>query len=162
LVKVECHRPKVVGVAVGISAHSTPLAAKLLAMSTWLVVPVSRTTVSVPLEVNSCLALSRRLVVALANPPTTIIPLLSMETTKVAVPVGCCKRSLALRMVKVLLKAHWLSVVVETGEDWMWLIVKLFILYYVGHFYGGVNITMATTTTSYITCGCCILLGQEA
>jgi len=52
-------------------------------------------------------------------------------------------------VVKELLKAHWLSVVVKTGEDWTWLIVKLFIVYYVGNFYGSVNITMSTTT--YIT-----------
>jgi len=50
-------------------------------------------------------------------------------------------------VVKVLLKEHWLSVVVKTSEDWTWPIVKLFIVYYVGHFYGGVNITMSTTTS---------------
>jgi len=50
----------------------------------------------------------------------------------------------------VLLKAHWLSVMVETGKDWTWPIVKLFIVYYVCHFYSGINITM-TTTTTYIT-----------
>jgi len=46
-----------------------------------------------------------------------------------------------------------LSVVVETGEDWTWPIVMLFIVYYVSHFYGGVNITktMAATTSTYIT-----------
>jgi len=49
-----------------------------------------------------------------------------------------------------LLKVHWLSVVVKTGEDWTWPIVKLFIVYYVCHFYSSVNITMMTTTT-YIT-----------
>jgi len=53
-------------------------------------------------------------------------------------------------VVKVLLKEHWLLVVVKTGEDWTWPIVKLFIVYYVCHFYRGVNITMMTTTT-YIT-----------
>jgi len=63
-------RPKVVGVAVGRLAHSIPLVAELLAVSTWLVVPVPRATVSIPLEVNSCPALLRRLVVSLANPPT--------------------------------------------------------------------------------------------
>jgi len=73
-----------------------------------------------------------------------------METTEVAVPVGWSDRPLALRVVKMLLKAHWLSVVVQTGEDWMWPIVMLFIVYYVSHFYSGVNITMMTTTT-YIT-----------
>jgi hypothetical protein len=52
-------------------------------------------------------------------------------------------------VVKVLLKAHWLLVVVETGEDWTQPIVKLFIVYYVSHFYSSVNITM--TTTTYIT-----------
>jgi len=50
----------------------------------------------------------------------------------------------------VSLKAHWLSVVVETGKDWTQPIVKLFIVYYVCHFYSSVNITM-TTTTTYIT-----------
>jgi len=50
----------------------------------------------------------------------------------------------------VWLKVHWLSVVVETGKDWTQPIVKLFIVYYVYHFYSGVNITM-TTTTTYIT-----------
>jgi len=49
----------------------------------------------------------------------------------------------------VSLKAHWLFVVVKTGEDWTWPIVKLFIVYYVGHFYVGVNIAMSATT--YIT-----------
>jgi len=49
----------------------------------------------------------------------------------------------------VLLKAHWLLVVVETSKDWMWPIVKLFIVYYVLHFYSGINISM--TTTTYIT-----------
>jgi len=52
-------------------------------------------------------------------------------------------------VVKVLLKAHWLLVVVETSKDWTQPIVKLFIVYYVCHFYSGVNITM--TTTTYIT-----------
>jgi len=59
----------------------------------------------------------------------------------------------------VLLNAHWLSVVVKTGKDWMWPIVKLFIVYYVYHFYSGIIITMTTTmttttpttTTTYIT-----------
>jgi len=46
----------------------------------------------------------------------------------------------------VLMKAHWLSVMVETSEDWRRPIVKLFIVYYVGHFYGGVNITASATT----------------
>jgi len=32
-------------------------------------------------------------------------------------------------VVKVLLKAHWLLVVVKTGKDWMQPIVKLFIVY---------------------------------
>jgi len=41
--------------------------------------------------------------------------------------------------------SHWLSVIVETSEDWMQPIVKLFIVYYIGHFYRGVNITMTTT-----------------
>jgi len=49
----------------------------------------------------------------------------------------------------VLLKAHWLSVVVETSKDWTRPIVKLFIVYYVCYFYSGINITM--TTTTYIT-----------
>jgi len=49
----------------------------------------------------------------------------------------------------VLLKAHWLLVVVNTGKDWMQPIVKLFIVYYVGHFYSSINITMSATT--YIT-----------
>jgi len=49
-----------------------------------------------------------------------------------------------------LLKVHWLSVMVETGKDWTRPIVKLFIVYYVCHFYSSVNITM-TTTTTYIT-----------
>jgi len=57
--------------------------------------------------------------------------------------------TLALRVVKVLLNAHWLLVFVETSEDWTWPIVKLFIVYYVSYFYGGINITM--TTTAYIT-----------
>jgi len=52
-------------------------------------------------------------------------------------------------VVKVSLKVHWLLVVVKTGEDRTWPIVKLFIVYHVSHFYGGVNITMSTTT--YIT-----------
>jgi len=39
-----------------------------------------------------------------------------METTKVAMLAGCCKRPFVLRVVRVLLKVHWLSVVVETGE----------------------------------------------
>jgi len=52
-------------------------------------------------------------------------------------------------VVKVLLNTHWLLVVVRTGEDWTQPIVKLFIVYYVSHFYSGVNITM--TTTTYIT-----------
>jgi len=34
---------------------------------------------------------------------------------------------------------------VETGDDWMTPIVKLFIVYYVSHFYSSVNITMTTT-----------------
>jgi len=38
------------------------------------------------------------------------------------------------------------ALVVKTGEGWMRPIVKLLIAYYVGHFYGGVNITMSTTT----------------
>jgi len=43
--------------------------------------------------------------------------------------------------VKVLLKAHWLLVVVKTSKDWTWPIVKLFIVvYYVSHFYSGANI----------------------
>jgi len=100
------------------------------------------------LEVNNWPASVRRLT-APAEPPTAIIPLLSMEATKVAVLVGCCNRPLALRVVKVLLKVHWLSVVVKTSDDWMQPIVKLFIVYYVSHFYGSVNITMSTTT--YIT-----------
>ena len=55
-----------------------------------------------------------------------------------------------------MLKAYWLSVVVETSKDWMWPIVKLFIVYYVCHFYSGVNITMTTmTTTTYITLDSC-------
>jgi len=58
-------------------------------------------------------------------------------------------------VVKVLLKVHWLSVVVKTGKDWTWPIVKLFIVYYAYHFYSGIIITMATTTptttTTYIT-----------
>jgi len=49
----------------------------------------------------------------------------------------------------VSLNAHWLLVVVETSKDWMRPIVKLFIVYYVSHFYSSVNITM--TTTPYIT-----------
>jgi len=49
-------------------------------------------------------------------------------------------------VVKVLLKAHWLLVVVKTCEDWMQPIVKLLIVYYVSHFYGGINITMSATT----------------
>jgi len=80
--------PKVVDVAAGISAHSMPLAAELLAVSTWLVAPTSRATVLVLLEVNSCPASLIILVVAPAEPLTTIIPLLSIETTKVAVLVG--------------------------------------------------------------------------
>jgi len=48
-----------------------------------------------------------------------------------------------------LLNVRWLSVVVKTGEDWMQPIVKLFIEYYVCHFYSGINLTM--TTTTYIT-----------
>jgi len=59
----------------------------------------------------------------------------------------------------VSLNAHWLSVVVETGEDWTRPIVKLFIVHYVYHFYSGIIITMTTTmptttpttTTTYIT-----------
>jgi len=38
---------------------------------------------------------------------------------------------------------------VKTSKDWMQPIVKLFIVYYVCHFYSGINITM--TTTTYIT-----------
>jgi len=34
----------------------------------------------------------------------------------------------------VLLKAHWLLVVVETSKDWTRPIVKLFIVYNVSHF----------------------------
>jgi len=49
----------------------------------------------------------------------------------------------------VSLNAHWLLVMVETSKDWTWPIVKLFIVYYVRHFYSSVNITM--TTTTYIT-----------
>jgi hypothetical protein len=43
--------------------------------------------------------------------------------------------------------------VVKTSEDWTWPTVMLFIVYYVSHFYGGVNITktMAATTSTYIT-----------
>jgi len=52
-------------------------------------------------------------------------------------------------VVKVLLKVYWLLVVVKTGKDWTQPIVKLFIVYYVCHFYSSVNITM--TTTTYIT-----------
>jgi hypothetical protein len=48
-----------------------------------------------------------------------------------------------------LLKVNWLFAMVETGKDWTRLIVKLFIEYYVSHFYSSVNITM--TTTTYIT-----------
>ena len=66
-----------------------PLAAELLTVRTWPLLPTSRATVSVPLEVNSCLASSIILVVAPADPPTAMTPLLSMKTTEVAVPVGC-------------------------------------------------------------------------
>jgi len=47
--------------------------------------------------------------------------------------------------------------VAETGEDWTWPIVMLFIVYYVSHFYGSVNTTktMAATTTTYITLDSC-------
>jgi len=48
-----------------------------------------------------------------------------------------------------LLNKHWLLVVVKTSEDLTQPIVKLFIVYYVSHFYSNVNITM--TTTTYIT-----------
>jgi len=64
-----------------------------------------------------------------SEPPTAMTPSPSMETTDVAVPDGCWDRPLALRVVKVSLKAHWLLVVVETGEDWMRPMVKLFIVY---------------------------------
>jgi len=70
-----------------------------------------------------------RILIDPAKPPTAMTPSLSMETTKVAVPAGCWDRPLALRVVKVLLKAHWLSVVVKTGKDWTRPIVKLFIVY---------------------------------
>jgi len=49
-------------------------------------------------------------------------------------------------VVKVLLDVHWLLVLVKTGKDWTWPIVKLCIVYYVCHFYRGINITMTTTT----------------
>jgi len=52
-------------------------------------------------------------------------------------------------VVKVLLNTYWFLVVVETGKDWMWPMVKLFIVYYASHFYSGINITM--TTATYIT-----------
>jgi hypothetical protein len=80
--------PNNVGLAAGKLAHLMPSAAELLAVSTWPVVPTSRATDLVPLEVNSCPASVKRLI-ALAEPPTAITLLLSMETTEVAVPDGC-------------------------------------------------------------------------
>jgi len=81
--------PGVVDVVAGKLAHLMPSATELLAMRTWPLVPTSRATFSVPLEVNSCLASSIRLVMAPVDPPTAMTPLLSMETTKMTVPVGC-------------------------------------------------------------------------
>jgi len=121
----------------------TNIVLKLLAVSTWPVVPTSRTTVSLTLRVVKVSQVP-------LNGHWPVVPTSrSLNAHWPVVPTSRITVSLSLRVVKVSLNAHWMSAVVKTSEDWMRPIVRLFIIYYVSHFYSGINITM--TTTTYIT-----------